>query len=207
MTPEEFYAEGGEVAAPVLRKFIRFVRGDAVRQFSGVRIHESSQGKTLVVDRKPEVFLGSFRVALSGTQSVRVGVGEVNGIMPVIDGVRLDGLTPDGEPDRRGVPVIDVSEGPGEARRSYVGVRVVIDEDGEIVADDPESVTVVHRQVIPQGFRDEDDAGFWPLAMLQWDAEGSRVIRRRQWVHANLTHVFRAGEDARPGRHFFGPVG
>lgn len=211
-SPTDFYAEEGDWPPSKIAPFVRFVMTDVRKTFAGVRVARTMNGVHVTADPKSKSFAGAWTVTLEGLERVRIGDGTVNGRVPWLDGRGLDGLDEEGEPHPDGIPILSVASGPGERRRSYVGVLVTIDPaTGAMVEDDPESLSVVHRGTLHPAFAeggapDEESTGFWPLAQLQWNADGSRVERVRQWAYFHYVHRFQTGDGGRPGRHWFRPA-
>lgn len=209
---ETVLAEDGDLSEPIIRRFMRFVVRDTNRQFTGFKRSVTAYGTTLVQIPKDPVFRGAFSVSLrSGTRLV-IGEGTVNGLLPRIGEFYIDGKDENGDDVPEGIPALDLAEGPGDRRRSYVCLRVRIDPaTGAMNPDDPEAVTIVHRPTLHPAFYDggapdEDGVGDWPIAQLIWSTNGIRVDRVRQWLFFDQTHRFEAGEGTRPGRHFFRPA-
>lgn len=210
-TPKDFHAEEGDWPPSRIAPFVRFVMRDARKTFAGVRVARTLNGVHVTASADTQSFSGAWTVTLSGLSSVRIGDGTVNGRVPWLDGRGLDGLDEEGEPHPEGVPLLSVSEGPGERRRSYVGVLVRIDPaTGAMIAEDTESLTVAHRGTLHPTFAeggapDEESTGFWPLAQLHWSADGKRVERVRQWAYFHYVHRFQTGTGGKAGRHWFRP--
>lgn len=209
---EQFLAEDGDLAEPIVRRFMRFVVRESRRQFTGFKRNVTANGTTLVEIPRRNVFRGAFTVSIrSGTRLV-IGEGTVNGRLPRIGEFFIDGKDESGADIPEGIPALDVAEGPGDRRRSYVCLRVRIDPTtGAMNPDDDTAMTIAHRQTLHPAFAeggapDEDGVGDWPIAQLEWSANGIRVDRVRQWVFFDQTHRFEAGEGIRPGRHFFRPA-
>lgn len=210
--PSEFYGEDGKVPWPKLRSFIRFVLADSVRSFSGVRVHQRRTGKTLICESETETFRGAWPVSLRGAREVVVGPGTVNGRVPTILGIRIDGTDETGHPLPDGPPSLFLDDGPGDRLRSYVLLRVRIDpETGDIPETDDDAVIVTHAGEIPGGFDfvgslDVGGYGYRPIAQLTWSADGARVVRVSPWLYFHQAHRYIPDPDGGPGRHRFEPV-
>lgn len=197
---------------PKLRRFIRFVLRDANRTFSGVRVHQRRTGKTILIDADTPAFAGVWRVSLPSTGRAQIAPGTVNGRQPMIGGVFLDGLDENGDPEKGGVPTLDLNAGPGDRRRSYVCLAVAIDPaTGAMDPASEDALRIVHRPTLHEGFAeggapDEFGNGFWPIAQLTWSEDGERVERVRQWAWFPYTHRYVPGENGDPGRHWFRPA-
>lgn len=211
-SPSDFYAEDGDWPPSRIAPFVRFVMREARKTFHGVRVNRTLNGVSVIAESVPQVFAGAWSVSVAGRTTVRVGDGTVNGRVPWLYGRSLDGLDSDGKTDPQGVPMLIIEGGPGERLRSYVCLRVVIDsKTGAMDVDVPESLTLAHRQTLHPAFAeggapDEERVGYWPLAQLQWSADGKRVERVRQWAYFNYVHRFQKSNDGRPGRHWFRPA-
>lgn len=210
-SPSDYHAEEGDWPPSRIVPFVRLVMRDVRKTFQGVRVNRTINGVHVVAESLPAVFVGAWPVTLSGPDTVRIGAGTVNGRVPWLAGRDLEGLDAEGTRHPEGIPLLSLESGPGERRRSYIGVVVTISrETGAMDVDLPESLTVAHRGDLPVAFLeggapDEETTGFWPLAQAQWSTDGKRVERVNQWAYFQYVHRFVAGEGTRPGRHFFRP--
>lgn len=210
MKPEDFYAREGEPVAPKLLALARAVLEEARLQFSGARESRTRLGRIVTFEPETVAFSGSFHVAIAGKELVSVSPGLVNGRMPMIDGVFLDGTDENGDPAPNGIPRLVCASGPGERRRSYVGIRLKLDAEALAMDEaDPEALVMAHRGDLPAGFTeggapDEGGTAFWPVAQLTWDESGLRIVRVRQISYFDKTHRF--VEVGSTWRHFFDPA-
>lgn len=199
----DFRAINEENALPVLQAFMEFVRGDEVVSVSGpVRETRGDRGRALVFEPETQKFPGSFRVATAGPRSFRIGEGEVNGRMPILDGRDLAGLRADGSAHPDGPPSLLV-EGEPEARRSWICLLVATSPGN--LYDEPlageEGLTVIHRLALPTGVPyglDEEGRGLRPIAQLSWNSDRTRVDRVRQILHFDQVYRAPRGTDPRP---------
>jgi len=207
--PEDYFAEDGQISDPLLKRFIRFVVQDAKRSFPGFRRHVTSRGTTLTAEAVDTAFRGMFTVRLRGVDTAVIGEGYVNGVIPRIGGDAIDGLDEDGERLKDGVPELDLSEGAGDRRRSYVCLRVRINpETGAMDLEDEESLTIAHVPTLHEKFfeggaPDAGDVADWPIAQLHWNEEGDRITKVVQWIYFNLdapvSGTWRGGGRGRAG--------
>jgi hypothetical protein len=211
--PEDFYAATNEEVIPKLNAFVRYVAEWVATEFPGFTRRSTKTGQILIEEENERRFTGAFFVSVLGATRVRFSPGTVNGRVPVIAGRFIDGIDAEGDAYIEGVPTLDVREGPGDRRRSYVGIEVQIDAaTGAMDEADPEALQMVHRQNLPAGFSeggapDEVARGFHPVAQLTWAADGRRIERVRQWVYFDQTHRYAPGEEGTRGRHWFRPAG
>lgn len=214
--PSDFYGENGAIAFPKLRAFVRFVLSDAKRSFSGdIRIHRTAAGQNIIEESPAVPFTGAFSVSLVGSQKLSISEGFVNGRMPMIDGVFLDGTLRDGKTSEDGIPQLEITDDPSDRNRSWVGLLVQIDpETGAMDPEDENALTIAHRPELHEKFAeggapDEEGSAFWPLAHLHWSRDGKRIDRARQIAFFDQTHRFQAGdeEEETKGRHWFRPAG
>jgi hypothetical protein len=216
MEARDFFGANGAVATETLRAFEAFVKSQGVVSVSGnVRVHQYVDGKSIVGETSRANFSGAFEVTRKGARSITVGIGRVNGVMPRIGGIYLDGTDADGNPARGGVPALDLEGGDPETRRSYVCIRVESRgvEGRETLGFDPEdeeALTIVHRLTLKTGtgpgYEDDGDGvGYRPVAELAWDARGERLLSLRQILRFDQEYAFKPQEGG-PGRHLFSPV-
>ena len=197
-SPRDFHAREGQPIIPVLRRFVRYVLRDARVTITGdARIMKTEQGRRVIYDPAPQSFPGSFRLALPGGNRIRVGEGLVSGLVPYLDGRRIDGLDEEGEPDPKGVPTL-LCEAPETGDRTYVVLYARHTEEGEvdetIVQDsaDP-AVVIVHLEELPPGMREEGRVARL-LAVLYWQGEQIRSVRQVAWFDQE---IFPSGGKAR----------
>ena len=210
--PEDFYAATREEVIPKLQAFVRFVFWWIDQPIPGFIRRTTKRGQILIEEEEPLRFTGAFFVQSVGLLEVRFSPGTVNGMVPRIDEQFIDGVDEEGETYDDGVPTLSISEGPGDRRRSYVGIQVrITGETGAIDEEDPEALTMVHRPTLATTFSegdapDEEGTAFWPVAQITWADDGKRIERVRQWVYFDQVHRFVPGEDGRAGRHRFRPA-
>jgi hypothetical protein len=178
---------------------------DVVAHGPGVRVAEGVYGTT--VRYAPSYpwdhpFRGTvFR------GSITIRPGTVDGEMPTLDGVYLDGY--DAEGHEVGEPLLTLADGdgPGPDGRSTVCLRMLWDVERRLArVGEPDWLTVAHVPDLDAA-RAELGPGvaLEPLLILYW-REG-RVDRYRQSVHHNLVHSYLPGDESgSPGRHFFSAV-
>jgi hypothetical protein len=201
--PETFEAIDEANALPVLAAFVAYVNGERVLSVSGpVRESRTKNGKALVFEPPSQKFPGSFRVAIAGTRSVKIGEGEVNGRIPFLAGRDLAGLRADGTEHPNGKPFLDLSEEP-EGRRSWVCLLVGVNTESvyDELLPGEEGATIVHRVELPVGVPyglDEEGRGLRPIAQLTWNADRSLIERVRQVLHFDQVYQAPQGEDPRP---------
>lgn len=209
LIPSDYYAADGDDPKPIIRRLVELVRRDSRKTFQGVTVQRSLNGVNVVAKERARVFTGAWYVTLGQSNSVQFSPGTVNGREARLDEITLDGFDLDGEPADAGRPSLNVEEGPNERQRSYVGILVRINpETGAMDPEDPEALTMAHRPTLHPAFGeggapDEEGAGFWPVAQLQWTADGKRIDRVRQWAYFDYTHRFVQPLGGGRGRHFF----
>jgi hypothetical protein len=180
--PSDFKAEEGQPIAPLLYRFANFViRESRIRVMGPARIDRTSIGKKVVYEPPPQLFPGSFAVRLTGSQSLLIGAGLVSGLVPVIAGVRIDGLDADGEPLPEGIPVLTIRP-PVSGSRSWVMLQATVNPDGELQTESATApIELVHRDTIPvRVFADLAGQTHRLVAALEW--RGTSVTRVRQIV-------------------------
>lgn len=206
----------GDNAIPQLQKLERLVRKGAVVSVTGnVRVHQYEDGKEVVGEDITQNFDGAFTVSLRGFTEVRVDVGTVNLVVPMIGGVRLDGTTRDGGVSPDGAPLLSIKDGGDkESRGSWVCVRVkALGESGKgFDPEDVEALTIAHLKTLAQGiaegpgYPEEGElVGYRPLAHIQWDDLAKRPIRVRQIRFFDQEYQFIKPKGSR-GRHEFSPA-
>lgn len=205
---EALIAKPGEMVAPKWNALIRYLRRiTQLRSGREIRMRTGPDGTSIVADRRQAVFTPHFAVRLAGDE-VTIGTGLVNGIVPVISGVQLDGLLPDGKPSPKPVPKLKVTE-PSAALRSWVCVTVQIDlKTGMMIEKEP--VGIIHLSDadlrVRNGYStDIKGQGIYPLAMVVW-TDKKTPARVHQITMHDLQHSFLAAGKGLPARHFFRPA-
>jgi len=219
MDPSRFHVRDREPIRPKLRAFVDWVVQDYLNLSvagPGQRMHGSATGRAIVSEPPAVAFRGAFAVSLRASmRQARVGLGRVNGLVPVIDDRTLDGRNPaTGKPDRKGVPMLPLASGPGSDGYSYIALAMRVDlATGRLLDDPAKAVTVVHVKALDPRFveghpgDDGNGLGLHPLAEIEWDISRSTnplPRRARQMVFFDQTHRFIAGRDGEPGRHEMG---
>ena len=183
--PRDFYAEDEQGIIPTLNRFARFVKVDATISISGdARVVKTVKGRRVIYEPSPQTFPGSFRVSLPGGNRITVGEGLVSGLVPYMDGRRIDGLLADGEPDPEGKPSL-LLEAPDSWDRSYVMLLARVTGENEIeevknqTPDDP-IVEIVHREELPGGMVESGRVARL-VAVIYWGAGRIRSVRQVVW--------------------------
>lgn len=179
--------------------------------FQGDFLQWQMPGGTILQQRGlPNVFLHPWRVTLSVTRSAQAAVirpGRVNGVIPNIGDVRLDGYISKDQPTGP-VPTLDLKDGPGPDMESWICVQTAIDlATGKWIEKNP--LTLVHVQALDPAYNDggspdQNGLGREPIAVVIW--QDKKTIRYvDQTAMHDLHHRYEApatGAGNR-GRHFF----
>lgn len=186
MNPRDFYAVEGKPIIPVLNRFVRFVKRESTISISGeARVMKTAKGRRVIYEPRPQVFPGSFRVSLPGGNRIAVGEGLVSGLVPYLNGRRIDGLTEEGEPHPEGKPTLLLTA-PLSRDRSYVLLFARVTDDGEIagggegVVDGDPSAEIVHREELPAEMREEGKVARL-VAVIYWSSARIRTVRQVVW--------------------------
>lgn len=218
LRPEDFYGRPGKSWKGTLRRFIRFVVDDYLNlqvAGPGQRQHGGRGGRAIVSEPPAPNFRGAFFVSLNTTDRVAtVGIGRVNGRVPTIRGITLDGKdAATGKPSREGVPKVFVTGEPGPDGVSFVCLAVLGNGDsGAIEETGDDTLTVVHLPEIDPGAAvdllgwDGALAAVHPIAEIEWDAARRTPVRKRQMLFFDQAYELRPASGDRPPRHRFGPV-
>jgi hypothetical protein len=196
--PQEFFAQEGQEIAPLLARFARFVKRDSVITITGgARVMKTAQGRRVIYDPAPQTFPGAFKVRQLGGNRVEVSDGLVSGLVPYLDGRRLDGLDEEGEPLPEGRPSL-LCEAPKTGDRTYVVLYARHTDEGEVDdtieqdSGDPGAV-IVHLEELPPGMREEGRVARL-VAVLYWQGGQVRQVRQVVWYDQE---VFPSGGKAR----------
>lgn len=185
----------------------------------GTRVRELPDETIYFTPREVSPWGHPWKSGLSGGGAI-VAPGLVNASMPRAgeDLLTLDGYDGDGKPTGRR-PVISIEDDPGDDGRSFLCARVVVTPEGDAAIEDLplEWLTVVHRPTLPVGFasglmpsvvEEGYEVGYFPLTVLYWTPDRSRVARLMAFAYHHLQHRFIAGAEKpgggkTPNRHDF----
>lgn len=210
MIPRELRARRGEMILPKWLALLNFIgKTNRVVKGRGVRVQTlPSGGIYIYAEDNFNPWDSPLKVRVSAGFA-RVRPGFVNGVMPAIGDVRLDGTLADGTAGE--VPKLEIEE-PGEPR-SYIAIKLTLSEkpvDFDIA--DPLALQIAHvpaskfPPLFTQGgaIIEDDNTTLYPLAMVTWTDKGA-LKRVYQITHHNLNHRFAQGDATagKPSRHFF----
>lgn len=164
-----------DLVALVARSFAGLQSGTAVR------LQRYPGGVNVVADVSPGTFTGRFTVRLSGKEAT-IGAGEIDGITPRINGVKIDGYDDSGKAVAQ--PRLKISGAPNSELRSWICAVVAVDPETKLpVKDDPSAVTIAHlnsRTASPDlQVSAGAEIGICPLALLIW-SDTKTISRFRQ---------------------------
>lgn len=209
MIPREIKAKRGDWILPKWIALLNFIkRTNKIIRGDGVRIqYLPSGGVYIYADDNFNPWAHPFKVRLSSSE-MTISEGTINGVIPAIEDVRLDGSKADSE-ELEQPPKLQIKN--PESRRSYIALKLTFSEDPvEFSADDPKAAQIVHVPEIPKLFVqggavvNDDNTTLYPLASIYW-TEGGNIRRVFQITHHNLNHRFVRGGalSGKPSRHLF----
>jgi hypothetical protein len=201
---QDLYIQPGEKLIVYLRRLFQWAKSfELFKADPRVRLNVIPGHGTFISIAPSEdgaKFIGAFNCALEAGE-IKVGEGLVNAtLVPVINGVRLDGRTSANKTVT--TPRLKIKEGPNADLRSWVCLAAHVGKDGKLdtKSTTPPALEIVHRkdfdQLLPG--QDVNGIGLEALAMIVWSdkATPQRVI---QITLHHLKHEFRNK------RHFFHP--
>lgn len=216
--PKEARARAGKPIKPAWEALQKFANTPDPKPL-GTRVRELPDETIYFTPRAISPWGHPWKSGLSG-QGAIVAPGLVNAIMPRAgrDLLTLDGDDAEGKPTGRR-PVIAIEEDPGEDGRSFLCVRIVVTAEGDAAIEDlpQEWLTVVHRPTLPVGFASGlmpsvteggFEVGYFPITILYWTKDASRVSRLMPFAYHHLQHRFIPGAEKKaggryPNRHDF----
>ena len=197
----DLQAKAGQPIRPLWNKLVTRLRSAAqIQAGRGVRVHQGPEGTAVVASGTGGSYTPRFLVGISGKEAT-IGLGTVNGLVPTINGIALDGITASGATVT--VPHLKLTA-PNAQLRSWIVVQVQIDPESKVVRDDVEdAITLLHTddlKAVPG-----DDFGWHPVGLITW---ADRRTPQRAWnvTKLDLTHVYLTGSAGQKGRHFFSGV-
>lgn len=187
----------GDPILPAFQELVSYERAGHVMTGHRVRRRQHADGTSLSVDAPAPLWLHPWKVLLTG-QEATVRPGTVNGVVPFIGTVRLDAATP---------PRLKITGSPGKGLRSWIHLRVLVDEGGAIDPENPAAAVIVHSdQDMPtlQALA-EPRTGWQALALIVWQ---TRTVIGRVYpaAHHNLGFAWKEAEGPRPGQALFWAV-
>jgi len=206
--PRELRARRGDWILPKWVALLRFIdRTSKIVTGAGVRLqYLPSGGVHVYAEDNFNPWESPFKVRLTATEA-RVRVGTINGVIPAIGEIRLDGTDEAGEVGD--VPQLRI-ESLGTLR-SYIALKLTFTEDPvEFSPDDPLAAQIVHVAELPELFVqggsviNDSNSTLYPLALVSWKKDGT-IRRSFQITHHNLNHKFvrGSGSSGKPSRHIF----
>ena len=172
-----------ERVKPKLAGFLGWLRSQRITGGRGIRVYETEAGASISVDKTArQFFIGAFNVTNLGQGRVQIGVGFVNGLVPVIDGSPLS--------ERPELKIPKVS-GPDPA---YILLKVEVDKETERIKEDKEAVSIVAESKKPPM---TDVIGYHPIAAIHNIAGTERIY---QLAYFSYNHAYKNG------KHFFVPA-
>ena len=185
MDTHTLHVQAGEEITPAWKRLEAWVRSTRVISSPGLRVHRTTQGTHVYADTEGTSWAHPFRVSIGGL-SATVDMGTINNRVPIIEGEPLDGKGANNKAVT--VPPLKLT---GKADgKSWIAVRVPVDDDGKEIEDEPPIIEQV-----------ETLEGAHPLAVLYWDA--GQVSKSHQITHFNLQHQFLKATATNPARHLF----
>jgi hypothetical protein len=214
--PKEARATPGQPIKPAWEALQTFADQPEPKPI-GTRVTEFPDETIYFTPRAKSPWPHPWKTGLSGAGAV-LAPGLVNAMMPRAGRERLtlDGTDEDGKATGRR-PVIEIDE-PGDDGRSFLCVRVAtLDGEAAVEALPLAWLTVVHRSTLPVGFasglmpsvsEEGYEVGYFPLTVLYWSEDRSRVARILPFAYHHLQHRFvpgglRPGGGNYPDRHDF----
>lgn len=215
--PEAARAVPGKPIPPAWEALQAFADQPEPRPF-GTRVRELPDETIYFTPRAKAPWGHPWKSALSGLGAI-VAPGLVNAAMPRAgrDLLTLDGYDVEDQPTNRR-PTIELTDGAGDDGRSFLCVRIAVKDGEAALVDLPtEWLTVVHRPSLPVGFQsglmpsvieEGYEIGYFPLTVLYWSPDRSRVARLLPFAYHHLQHRFIAGAEKPgggnyPNRHDF----
>lgn len=198
---DDLQARAGQPIAPLWQQLRqRLAAAGQLQLGTGMRLHQGPDGTTVIAEPSGKSFTPHFKVSLSGMEA-SVGLGTVNGDVPTIQGIGLDGVNSSGATVT--VPRVKLTT-PDDLLRSWIVLQVKIDLATGLIVEEPDAITLIHTNDRRSNI--DPALGWQPVALLTW-ADRRTPRRAHQIVMKDLNHVWREpAAQGRQGRHFFGSV-
>lgn len=195
LTIDDLKARPGEPIRRRLARVVRYLRMDGqIRVQEPARVISRMHGREVIFEPPTVTFPGSFAVTLRGGE-VEIGEGLVSGVVPTIEGRRIDGKDADGEDDPQGKPRLRI-EAPESGTTSYVVLSAMASVNGELAQSD-DAVEVRHLTELPPKMKDAEGRLVRIVAVLTWTTERRPTVRRVRQVVWYDQEVYRVDGEAR----------
>lgn len=200
MDANTLHVQRGEEISPAWKRLQAWVRSTRVLPAPGIRLNRSALGTQVVVERDVTGWPHPFKVNVAGLTAT-IDTGTIGGLVPLIDGVGLDGIDAAGK--TKTVPTFKLTK--QTSGTSWLCARVQVDAKTGALVESTLTIAEVKSDVLNQlrGGASPDIGGFGyhPLAVLYWS--NSAVAKYFQITHHNLQHKYIAAKGKNAARHLF----
>jgi len=200
---EAFHA-GDLISASKLRAMEEQSKLSEVQVGPGIRVSRLAGIGTLVeVEQRTISWSHPWEVRFKGSEKLEVTPGLVNGLMPKIDNVPMDGLDEEGKPHRNGKPLLKF-----KPKGDVAWVCVCVRTDGTTLTTNGDclAIDVVEKSTWRDGGSLDEKGGgalhvgHYPLA---WMRREKGVWKIYQIAHFCLQWQFSKETETRKARHWF----
>lgn len=203
--PRTLYVRAGDLVLPAWHKLLEALRSFQLYGGRGILLSKSSLGTVVNVREQVVGFVGAWDVQRKGSV-VTVGLGLVNGLEPLINGIPITGNEKEGKPSLK--LRLDRFDKTG---RSWISLRVKIDpETGRIIQPDEKGegeleLTIEQRDNLLRADPDDSTIGFKAIAMLKRAVDDDSTfgdLHQALW----FDQQHRTVKQNEKWRHFFDPA-
>jgi hypothetical protein len=201
---------GDTIRARLVDELVRQIEDRTVTAGVNCRVHAiPGVGVSVEALAPPQNFPHPWDTGISGNQAA-ISVGLVNGSVPYVNGVSMDGLDASGNALPGGAPKLQLDESLYDVTgRSWICVQVTVDPaSGQILPLAKGGLSIVQAKQIyvgEGGALDQDNTGLWPLCMLRRPSSatsGYGTLYDVAYFNLNHRYVVAANQGG-PARHFF----
>lgn len=193
----------GEEITPAWKRLVAWVQSlREVQAGEGLRIHRTATQTTVIADARRAAFIGAFYVRLSG-KAATLTPGQIEGKMPRLNGVPLDGI--DDQGNTLAVPPLQITEGPSAQLKSWIVLQVRADPKTRQITDEPDALTIQHVNTLATQPEIDQGLAHLPLARLEWFDTVS-IRRTHQIVYFDQHFRYLPRTDKFPAQALFSPA-
>lgn len=197
MTPRLPNVQPGEPILPAFQDLVRYERATQLASGFQVRRRQHADGTALSVDVPAQLWLHPWKVLISDREAT-VRLGTVNAVVPTIRDIPLD------DPVQ---PRLRITGSPGQGLRSWILLRIMVNEAGQIDPETPAAAVILHSTDSPLVLNAAADprVSHHPLALIVWQSR-TVIGKVHACTHHNLAHYWIKPEGTAPAQHLFWAV-
>ena len=213
MNSKEIKVSKGQNIQEAWERLVKWVDSLKITPSNDVKVNHTKNGVVVTVMKNPRSFNHPFK-AFGSAKSFLISGGMVNGLVPFIndkkDGWRrIDNRDESGNKykDQKSTPAMEINTATNDGGKIYICLRVKAGKEGEIKTPLKDNLQIVQTK---NAEGNNDDAGYYPLALLYLDEAKKEIETKFQIVHHNMRYLHQERKSIKGettgNRHLFFPV-